>query len=193
MSIYRQWQALGAIVVSLFILMMPATVSAQNTVSVTATAKVNYSRFSNDTKDEALQQAKLVALKKYTVKFPAAKKRTISSMESSFYNAVDTFVVEAKIQQDKKSKSDKEYSVAIVALIDPGAIDAYIADNSAAGNQAVGMLATLGQCLSLASNQAEKSTRRRRQPLPKLMIAPYLKRIAHQTRHHPSILAALNR
>ena len=117
---------------------------AQDTVTVTGVGRVDYSRFSADTKKQAITKAQQAALKKYVAKLPTAKKRMLKSLEVEFYNALSDFVIETNVQQEKKDKSTKTFSVAIMATIDTGAIDAFFIDNSAAGNQLVGDASDFG-------------------------------------------------
>ncbi|MBT5081703.1 MAG: hypothetical protein HOK21_25405 [Rhodospirillaceae bacterium] len=119
-------------------------VDAQGTVHVTAVGSIDYSIFSSETKKLAIYEAKKIALKKYVAKLPTAKKRQLKSFEQEFYNSVDDFVLETKVQQDKDDKTTKTYKVVIVATIDPGAIDAFFIDNSAAGNQLAGDASDFG-------------------------------------------------
>jgi len=117
---------------------------AQDTVTVTGVGRVDYSRFSADTKKQAITKAQQAALKKYVAKLPTAKKRMLKSLEVEFYNALSDFVIETNVQQEKKDKSTKTFSVVITATIDTGAIDAFFIDTSAAGNQLVGDASDFG-------------------------------------------------
>lgn len=136
--------AVSAVIFFLSIALGIVDVAAQETVKITAVGRVDYSSFSSDTKTQALEEAKKTALKKFAAKFPTARKSQLKSFEREFYANVNDFVIEAKIQQEKKDDSIKVYSVAIVATVDTAAVDAFFIDNSAAGNQLVGDASDFG-------------------------------------------------
>ena len=117
---------------------------ADEPVKITVKGIANYTALTDETKKQALEKAKKAALKRYSSKLPTAKKRLLKSMEKEFYNSVDDFIVEVKIQQEKDYPDKGKYAVVIAAYIDPGAIDAFFIDNSAAGNQIAGDASDFG-------------------------------------------------
>lgn len=124
--------------------LLAGVVSAQSTVKVTGVGRVEYSWYSAETKEKALDAARRAALKKYAARLPTAKKRLLKSFEDLFYASVSDFVIAETVQQEKKDRSTKTFSIAIMAEVDPGAIDAFFIDNSAAGTQMSGESSDFG-------------------------------------------------
>ena len=150
----------SSLFILVFILSMgieSSKVIAQDMVRVTAVARVVYESFSADTQKKAINLAKKTALKKYFRKLPTAKKRQLKAFEGEFYKNMDDFITEVKIQQEKNDEEKNTFAVAIVASIDPGAIDAFFADNSAAGNQNVGESSDFG-AMFIARTESERKS-----------------------------------
>jgi len=113
--------------------------TANELVPVTAVVTYEYDSFKKSaTRDAALADAKNVALRKYLSSMPMAKQRMLMADFDRLAADVDTYIAEVRIQQEKRDKSSKQYKIAIVALINPTAIDVYLANNSASGNQGSG-------------------------------------------------------
>ena len=156
----RKKITISSLFILVFILSMgieSSKVIAQDMVDVTAVARVVYESFSADTQKKAINLAKKTALKKYFRKLPTAKKRQLKAFEGEFYKNMDDFITEVKIQQEKNDEEKNTFAVAIVASIDPGAIDAFFVENSAAGNQNVGESSDFG-AMFIARTESERKS-----------------------------------
>ena len=94
-------------------------------------------------RSSALEDAKRT-VKKVVASFPKSKKRMFKDLEESIYENIDDFVIEAAIQQKKNDAGTKIFKVAISALVDVDAINAFFIDNSEAGNQEAGDASDFG-------------------------------------------------
>lgn len=113
--------------------------SANELVQVSAVGTHEYRSFKKTaSRDAALADAKSIALKKYLSSMPMAKQRMLMADFAKLEADIDTYVAEVKIQQEKRDKATKQYKVAVVAQINPIALDVYLANNSAAGVQGSG-------------------------------------------------------
>lgn len=126
-------------------LTMSSTVVANDSVRVSAVGVHKYSSFKKtQSRDAAIQNAKEVALKKYLSSLPMAKQRMLMEDISRLEADINTYISETTIQEEKQDKKAKEYKVAIVALINPVALDVYLANNSSAGTQGSGFGSDFG-------------------------------------------------
>jgi hypothetical protein len=121
------------------------SVAANDLVQVSALGVHEYRTFKKTaSRDAALANAKEVALKKYLSSMPMAKQRMLMGDIDALTADIDTYIAEVQIQQEKREKSTKQYKVAIVARINPAALDVYLANNSAAGTQGSGYASDFG-------------------------------------------------
>ena len=133
-----------SVIVAVMALWLIGPAHAQETVRVTAVGSKIYTELSTYIKQSAIEDAKREALKKVAGKFPTAKKRMFKEMEESIFEAVDDFILEAAVQEDQNDAAAKTYKVAISALVDIDAINAFFIENSAAGNQEAGDASDFG-------------------------------------------------
>jgi len=133
-----------SVIVAVMALWLIGPAHAQETVRVTAVGSKIYTELSTYIKQSAIEDAKREALKKVAGKFPTAKKRMFKEMEKSIFEAVDDFILEAAVQEDQNDAAAKTYKVAISALVDIDAINAFFIENSAAGNQEAGDASDFG-------------------------------------------------
>ena len=128
-----------------FALLAAASLShAQEAVKVTAVGQKKYTEYSAYIEASALEDAKRQAIKKVAASFPKSKKRMFKDLEESIYENVDDFVLETAVQQKKDDKGTKTFKVAISALVDVDALNAFFIDNSEAGNQEAGESSDFG-------------------------------------------------
>lgn len=114
-------------------------VVANELVQVTAVGTHEYRSFKKSvSRDAALANAKSVALKKYLSSMPMAKQRMLMADIAKLEADIDAYIAEVQIQQERREKDTKQYKVAVVAQINPTALDVYLANNSAAGVQGSG-------------------------------------------------------
>ena len=131
--------------ISICILIFVKVVSAQELVNITAIGSIDYEwSVSAEEKQTALDQAKMSAWKKYTSKFNAAKKSQYAKLKEIFIENLDDFIAEVVIQKEKDDKDGNKYSIAIVAKIDPGAVNEIFNSNSEAGQQGAGEASDFG-------------------------------------------------
>ena len=130
---------------------------AQETVKVTAVGEKKYQEYSSYIEASALEDAKRKAIKKVAASFPKSKKRMFKDLEESIYENVDDFVLEAAVQQKKDDKGTKTFKVAISALVDVDALNAFFIDNSEAGNQEAGDASDFG-ALFVARVETERKS-----------------------------------
>lgn len=135
---------LSAIIFSAGIISTINVASAQEAVKVTAVGEKKYQEYSSYIEASALEDAKRQAVKKVAASFPKSKKRMFKDLEESIYENIDDFVIEAAIQQKKNDAGTKIFKVAISALVDVDAINAFFIDNSEAGNQEAGDASDFG-------------------------------------------------
>lgn len=136
------------LVIALFALMSFADSSsvafAQEAVKVTAVGEKKYTNYSSYIEESAVEDAKRQAIKKVAASFPKSKKRMFKDLEESIYENIDDFVIESAVQQKKNDVGTKTFKVAIAALVDVDALNAFFIDNSEAGNQAAGDASDFG-------------------------------------------------
>ena len=110
---------------------LTVNVTANDLVQVSAVGTYEYKSFKKTaSRDAALAEAKSVALKKFLSSMPMAKQRMLIADFDTLVADIDTYIAEVQIQQEKREKSTKQYKVAIVAQINPSALDVYLANNS---------------------------------------------------------------
>ena len=103
------------------------TVQAQDLISVTAVGSHKYSIFNKtEARDAALLAARQSAFSKYTANLPSAKQALVQEYYDQIVGNLDQFVPGAVIQQEQQDKNTKQYTVAIVAQVNPGALDAFL-------------------------------------------------------------------
>lgn len=93
---------------------------------------------SAEIKKEAVEQARLVAWKKYVSKMSGATKDMYLSRQDMFLDNLSDYVVEVIILDDELDKKAKKYSVVVRASIDESAIASVLRSTSAAGSQNTG-------------------------------------------------------
>lgn len=130
---------------------------AQETVKVTAVGEKKYQEYSSYIEASALEDAKRKAIKKVAASFPKSKKRMFKDLEDSIYENVDDFVLEAAVQQKKDDKGTKTFKIAISALVDVDALNAFFIDNSEAGNQEAGEASDFGALFVARAELGRKS------------------------------------
>ena len=91
-------------------------------ISLNTKARVKYSKMSSEVEEQAVEVAKLNALKKATKKLSKAQKRMLKDLEDDFYNNADDFIVEVIVLKDKDNPSKKQYTLAAKIAIDTEAI-----------------------------------------------------------------------
>jgi hypothetical protein len=112
---------------------------SQDLVQVKALGSHKYSSFNKSkAREAALMNAKETALKKYISSLPMAKQRMLQSGFDEMLSDINRYVVETVIQQEKRDKDTKQYKVAVMAQISPGALNIYLANNSEAATQGSG-------------------------------------------------------
>lgn len=140
----RYLRLLSALFISVGLMASLNMASAQEAVKVTAVGEKKYQEYSSYIEASALEDAKRQAVKKVAASFPKSKKRMFKDLEESIYENIDDFVIEAAVQQKKNDAGTKTFKVAISALVDVDAINAFFIDNSEAGNQAAGDASDFG-------------------------------------------------
>ena len=146
----------GALV--LLATLLTVNVTANELVQVSAVGTYEYKSFKKTaSRDAALADAKSVALKKYLSAMPMAKQRMLMADFDTLAADIDTYIAEVQIQQEKREKSTKQYKVAIVAQINPTALDVYLANNSAAGTQGSGFGSDFGAMFVARVEDVRKS------------------------------------
>ena len=88
---------------------------------------------------------------------PMAKQRMLIADFDTLVADIDTYIAEVQIQQEKLEKSTKQYKVAIVAKINPSALDVYLANNSSAGTQGSGYGSDFGAMFVARVEDSRKS------------------------------------
>jgi hypothetical protein len=132
---------------SILVLSLAVTLPSlsQDLVQVSAVGSFEYSSFKKlNARESALTNAKQTALKKYISSLPMAKQRMLLSGFDEMASEIDTYVVETVLQQEKQDKATKQYKVAVMAKINPVALDIYLANNSEAGTQGSGESSDFG-------------------------------------------------
>jgi len=145
------------LICALLISIESTKVFADENIRVKAIARTVYQEYSDETKEKALYLAKKVALKKFFQRQPKSMKRLLEEFKKEFYKDVDRFVVEVQIQQEKNDEDKGTYAIAIMASIDAGAIKAFFAENSAAGNQRAGDANDFG-AMFIARRESERKS-----------------------------------
>jgi len=108
-------------------MLLPALALAQNLVSITAVGSHKYSLFNKtEAREAALLAAKQSALGKYTASLPSPKQAMVQQYSDQIMANIDQFVPGAIIQEEQQDKKTKQYKVAIMAQVNPGAIDAFL-------------------------------------------------------------------
>ena len=98
---------------------------AQEAVKVTAVGEKKYTEYSSYIEESAVEDAKRQAIKKVAASFPKSKKRMFKDLEESIYENIDDFVIESAVQQKKNDAGAKTFKVAISALVDVDALNAF--------------------------------------------------------------------
>ena len=133
-------------------------VFSQELVNVSAIASINYDwNVSKEEKQAVLESAKLTAWKKYTSKFNAAKKSQYSKLKDIFLENLDDFIAEVDIQKEKDDEKNNKYSIAIIAKIDPSAVDEIFNANSESGQQGAGLASDFGVIFIARVEESRKS------------------------------------
>jgi hypothetical protein len=136
------------ILFALFVLIGPidgtSGAFAQEAVKITAVGEKKYTEYSSYIEESAVEDAKRQAIKKVAASFPKSKKRMFKDLEESIYENIDDFVIESAVQQKKNDAGTKTFKVAISALVDVDALNAFFIDNSEAGNQEAGDASDFG-------------------------------------------------
>ncbi|MDA9171451.1 hypothetical protein N9O69_05170 [Alphaproteobacteria bacterium] len=125
------------------------------TIKVTAYGKATYTgEFNEMVKDEALENAKLNAIKKATKKFPKSKKKIIRNI-SDFYDSPDDYIKDIKIQREKNNTKMKVYKVGIIAQVDLDEMDVVIEVAAKSSNADVEDKSSFG-ALILVTNEIDR-------------------------------------
>lgn len=135
---------LTALFLSTSVIVGTGVAFAQAAVKVTAVGEKKYTEYSSYIEESAVEDAKRQAIKKVAASFPKSKKRMFKDLEESIYENIDDFVIESAVQQKKNDAGTKTFKVAISALVDVDALNAFFIDNSEAGNQAAGEASDFG-------------------------------------------------
>lgn len=115
------------IIFIIFLMACSSLVAAQDLVSITAVGSHKYSIFNKtEAREAALTEAKLSAFNKYTASLPSAKQSMVQEYYAQITSNLDQFVPGAVIQQEQQDKNTKQYKVAIMAQVNPGALDAFL-------------------------------------------------------------------
>lgn len=123
---------------------MLSQASFADLASMKASATIAYksgvfsSEPSAEIKNEAIEQARLAAWKKYVAKMSGATKDMYLSRQDMFLNNLSDYVVEVIILDDQLDKKAKKYSVMVRASIDESAVSSVLRSSSAAASQGTG-------------------------------------------------------
>lgn len=131
-------------ILTFFFLFNIALTAQANTVNVTGTASVTYSKFTPEVREGALQIAKETAWKKYTASFTAGKKKQYKKLKNDFLGNLDDFIIETIVQQEKDIEDSKRFKIAIQVIIDSGAVNEMFNSSSIVGNSAAGESSDFG-------------------------------------------------
>ena len=126
-------------------------------ISLNTKARVKYSKMSSEVEEQAVEVAKLNALKKATKKLSKAQKRMLKDLEDDFYSNADDFIVEVIVLKDKDNPSKKQYTLAAKIAIDTEAISNFFIENSEAGNLASGEGSAFG-LLTVARKETSRKS-----------------------------------
>lgn len=123
-------------------LLSPSAFAELSNIKASVTIPYNDGLFSSEpsaeTKQEALNQARVVAWKKYVSKMSGATKDMYFSKQDMFLNNLSAYVVKVIVLDDEVDKKAKKYSVVVRASIDESAIASLLRTTSAAGSQNTG-------------------------------------------------------
>lgn len=109
------------------LLMLSSVAQTQDLVSVTAVGSHKYSLFNKtEAREAALFAAKQSAFNKFTASLPSAKQSMVQQYNQQIMANIDQFVPGAIIQQEEQDKKTKQYKVAIMAQVNPGALDSFL-------------------------------------------------------------------
>ncbi len=119
----------------IFLITFSFTVTSAFATEVRGTGSVNYKKFNEKIKTEALDLAKLDAWQKYTASFPRARMTTYqTTLKSQFLKDVDQYLSNIRVEGEKRDKKADRYSIAIRADINDNAVDELFTRNSSMGS-----------------------------------------------------------
>ena len=120
----------------LFLVQVPA--HAQ-TVKISAVASQSYAKKADaGVKDKALQKAKLIAVRKHIARQPRSLKKVYRKLTAQIRANLEEYVIGVQVQKEKDDKEAKTYKVAIIAEIDPDALQALVDAKADAGTKLSG-------------------------------------------------------
>lgn len=115
-----------------------------NTVSIKGSATLPFksSLFSSEPtselRQEAINQGKLSAWRKYVSQFSGAKRDLYNKNSEIFINNLENYIIDVRVLDESVNKDSNTFVTTVRVNIDAGAVDSSLRENTAAGNQATG-------------------------------------------------------
>jgi len=117
---------------------LAGTIDIKSTVTVPFKGSLFSSDPTQEERNNALEQGKIVAWKKYTAGFSGSNKDMYRKLQDVFLKQISDYIVEVKVLDEVIDKSKKELTIVLRASIDEEAVASALRGSSAAAQQGTG-------------------------------------------------------